>query len=322
MSVNKEAFGDHTLYRITNASGAQVSILSLGATVQSIIVPDRDGNMGDVVVGYDTDREYLKDTEFVGATIGRFANRIGGASFALNGQVYKLTANEGRNTLHGGEGFEHREFELLALEENAVVLGLTDPAGNAGFPGELKLGVRFEFTDTNSLVICYMAMSSEDTVINFTNHSYFNLACSGSALGHELRLSASRYLPVDEELIPTGELRSVKDTEFDFTERRPIEKGTYDHCYVLDSSRCAELYEPVSGRKMYVLTDLPGIQLYVGGAMRTRTGKNGVESFKNSAVCLETQFLPDSPNKPRFPSCVLNAGKVFKSCTVYSFSVE
>lgn len=322
MSVQKNSFGDYEIYTLKNKNGVQVGIITLGAAVQSILVPDRCGKLCDVVVGYDTAVEYLSDTEYVGALAGRYANRIGGARFSIDGKEYNITVNEGANTLHGGEGLHHKRFEAVATGESSVSLSLTDPDGADGFPGKLEILVRYKLTDDNELVIDYRAQSDKDTVLNLTNHSYFNLAGSGTVLDHELTVNADSYLEVDAGLIPTGKILSVEGTEMDFRHRRRIANGFYDHCFVLNGNNCAELYEPDSGRKMTVTTDMPGVQVYAGGSMRERTGKSGVKSFKNSAVCLETQRFPDAPNKPEFPSALLRAGEMFESTTVYKFTVD
>lgn len=322
MSAIVRPFGDHTSVILQNNSGAAVEIIDIGAAIKSIIVPDRDGVQGDVVLGYDTPEEYLADTERMGATVGRYANRIHNAAFTLDGVEYRLTANEGRNILHGGSGYEHRIFTVESLEDNAVTLCLCDRDGDNGFPGELHISVRYELSEDNKLIIDYTAHSSRDTVLSLTNHAYFNLAGHGSALDHELRINADSYLPVDDEKIPTGEIRPVDGSDFDFRIRRRIDSGWYDHCFVLNSKECAELFDEKSGRKLVITTDMPGVQLYVGGGMKTRTGKYGMIYTKNSAVCLETQQYPDAPNKPRFPSAVLRAGETFHSRTVYAFSQE
>ena len=194
MSVEKSGFGEYTLYTIKNAAGASVGVTDLGAAVQSIVVPDRNGVLGDVVLGYDTPQEYLDNDGYFGAAVGRYANRIAGAQFTLNGNAYKLTANEGANTLHGGVGFSKRRFDLTAVTENSVRFELTDPDGGDGFPGNITVSVEYEFTDDNRLVISYTARSDKDTVLNLTNHSYFNLAGRGDILSHELMINADSYL--------------------------------------------------------------------------------------------------------------------------------
>ena len=321
MAVKKRPFGGSEMYVITNKSGAHVNILSLGAAVQSIVVPDKNSELRDVVLGYDTPEEYIRNDGYFGAFVGRYANRISGASFTLDGKKYSLTANEGKNTLHGGVGLSGREFSLAEESENYVTLALSDPDGSDGFPGKLNVEVRYEFTDDYELIISYFAETDADTPVSLTNHSYFNLAGVGDILTHELMINADAYLPVDSELIPTGELRSVAGTEFDFRTRRAVKNGFYDHCFLLSSALCAELYSPESGIKMTVLTDMPAVQLYAGGAIGLRRGKGGAKYGKNAALCLETQFFPDSPNRPEFPSTILHPGEIFRSRTIYKFSI-
>ena len=296
-------------------------VTDLGASIQGLFMPDRDGSLGDVVLGYDSDMEYLSNDGFVGAIAGRYANRIAGALFRLNGKEYKLTANEGRNILHGGKGLHLKKFEALP-EENSVLFEIKDPDGSDGFPGNISISVRYTLSESNEVIIDYGAVSDKDTVINLTNHSYFNLSCGGTILSHELKIDADYYLPVDDELIPTGEIRPVAYTDYDFKQRRMIEKPFYDCCFALNRNGNAELYDAKSGRVLTVTTDLPGVQLYAGGSMRRRKGKNGTEYGANSGVCLETQFYPDTPNHPEFPSCLLKAGEKFESRTIYKFSIE
>ncbi len=322
MPVTQRKFGDFYLYTIENSSGAKAAVTDLGATVVSIMMPDRNNVLGDVVLGYDTPEEYIANDGYFGACVGRYANRIKSACFSLNGREYKLTANEGSNILHGGVGFSKRRFEVAALESSAVVFKLHDADGTDGFPGNLDVSVKYELTGDNRLIIRYSAISDRNTVINLTNHSYFNLRGYGDILSHELMINADYYLPVDNELIPTGEIRSVEGTEFDFSSQREIKNGFYDHCYVLSDEFCAELYDAESGRKLRITTDMPGVQFYAGGATGERKGKGGVVYGKNSALCLETQFFPDSPNRADFPSAELEAGELFTSCTTYAFSVE
>lgn len=322
MSVVKSAFGDYTIFKLENKNGASVCVTDLGASVQSILMPDRNGTLGDVVLGYDTPQEYIDNDGYFGATVGRYANRIAGASFTLGGKTYNITANEGANTLHGGNGFSKRRFEVKSACDNCVCFELFDADKSDGFPGNVTVTVCYELTDNNALKISYTAVSDRDTVLNLTNHSYFNLAGRGDILSHELMINADGYLPVDAELIPTGEVRAVDGTPFDFRSRRLVKNGFYDHCFVLSGGLCAELYDPESGRKMRVRTDMPAVQFYAGGATEHRNGKNGAVYGKNSALCLETQFYPDSPNHPDFPSTVLKDGETYSSTTVYEFMTE
>ena len=322
MSIRKNAFGEYDIFTIENASGAHVRILTLGATVQSIAVPNKRGELTDVVLGYDTPAEYSDHDGYFGALVGRYANRIANASFTLGGREYKLTANEGKNTLHGGAGLSKRRFELISTEDNSLTLGITDPDGGDGFPGKVNIRVTYTFSDDNELGICYEAVSDADTYLNLTNHSYFNLSGRGDILGHELMINAESYLPVDAGLIPTGEVRPVEGTDFDFRNMREVKNGFYDHCFVLCGMPCAELYSPESGIAMTVETDMPAVQFYAGGATGARLGKHGAVYGKNSALCLETQYYPDSPNRPEFPSPLLRNGEKYFSKTSYKFYVK
>lgn len=322
MSVTRSRFGEYFLYTIENSKGARLEVTDLGATIRGIVMPDRNGVMGDVVLGYDTPEEYLNNDGYFGASVGRYANRIAGAEFSLGGDTYKLTANEGKNTLHGGVGFGKRRFDTVSAEESSVIFETRDPDGGDGFPGNIVVRIGYDLTEDNDVCIYYGASSDKDTVINLTNHCYFNLRGEGDILSHELLINAGGYLPVDEELIPSGGICPVEGTDFDFRSSREIKNGSYDHCFVLDSSFCAMLSDNGSGRVMLVATDMPAVQFYAGGATGERKGKNGVRYGRNSGLRLETQFFPDSPNRPDFPSCVLKAGELFASRTVYSFTVK
>ena len=315
--VSVKNFGEYKLFVIENG-GCTAAVSDLGATVQSLLVPDRDGETGDVVLGYDTPEEYLSSDGFLGAFVGRYANRIAGAHFTLGGRDYALTANDGRNTLHGGGYLSFCRFGAEVLGDG-VVFTLRDPDGSCGFPGNAEITVRYTLTDDARLCIDYSAVSDADTVFNLTNHSYFNLRCGGDILSQELMINADRYLPTDAELIPTGEMRHVAGTEFDFRTLRPVKYGGIDNCYVLNGDLCAVVYDPVSGRRMTVTTDMPGVQLYCAGMLGERKGKHGAAMGLNSGLCLETQLFPDSPNRSEFPSCIFRAGEVFKSRTVYAF---
>lgn len=320
--ISKKSFGEgYELYTLENKNGMKLSITDLGAAIQSIAVKNKNGGFTDVVLGYDTPEEYLSNDGFVGAFIGRYANRIGGARFELGGKEYKLTANDGENTLHGGCGYDRKKLEAVS-EENAVTFSVFDPDGENGFPGNVKASVRYELCEDNTIIIEYSAVSDADTVLCLTNHSYFNLSGKGDILSHKLRLAAESYLPVDEKLIPTGEKRAVEGTEFDFRNMREVKSTMYDHSFVLDGSgMCAELMSEDSGISMTVMTDMPAVQLYCSGSLTKRKGKGGADYFPGAALCLETQFYPDSPNKPEFPSAVLKAGESFKSTTSLKFNI-
>lgn len=322
MAMEKSTFGDYEMYTIKNPSGAYVRIASLGAAVQSIVVPNRNGVPTDVALGYDTPDEYLSNDGYFGAFVGRYANRISNASFVLNGREYKISANEGKNTLHGGNGLSKRRFTEIETGENTLTLGISDPDGGDGFPGKVDVRVTYEFSEDNELSISYEATSDADTYLNLTNHSYFNLSGRGDILDHELLINADGYLPVDEELIPTGEVRAVSGAEFDFRKMRRIENGFYDHCFVLSGNEpCARLVSRESGIAMTLATDMPAVQFYAGGATGLRLGKGGAVYGKNSGLCLETQYYPDSPNHPEFPSALLRAGEKYYSKTSYKFSI-
>ncbi len=322
MPLRKNTFGEYDIFTIENASGAHVRVTSLGAAVQSIMVPNKRKELTDVVLGYDTPAEYLSHDGYFGAFVGRYANRIANAAFTLGGREYKLTANEGKNTLHGGVGLSKRRFDFVSAGENSITLAITDHDGGDGFPGEVNIRVTYAFSDDNELSICYEAVSDADTYLNLTNHCYFNLSGKGDILGHELMINAESYLPVDDELIPTGEVCPVTDTDFDFRTMREVKNGYYDHCFVLGGTPCARLYSPESGIAMTVTTDMPAVQFYAGGATGVRLGKNGTVYGKNSALCLETQYYPDSPNRPAFPSPLLRKGEKYFSKTSYKFYVK
>lgn len=322
MAIRKNTFGEFDAYTIENKHGASVRVTDLGAAVLGIIMPDRDGNMADVTLGYDTPGEYLAHDDYFGAFVGRYANRIANAAFNIDGREYRLTANEGANTLHGGVGLSKRRFRVVSAEGERVMMAISDPDGGDGFPGKVDITVTYELNDLNEFSICYTAASDADTHLCLTNHSYFNLRGRGDVLSHELFINADAYLPVDHALIPTGEIRPVSGTAFDFGRRRVIENGCYDHCFILRGAPCAELYDPISGRKMTVTTDMPAVQLYAGGALTARLGRGGAVYGTNSGMCLETQFYPDSPNHPEFPSTLLRPDELYRSKTVYKFSVE
>ncbi|MCM1941826.1 galactose mutarotase [Streptomyces sp. G3] len=302
-------------------AGVRVRVLSYGGIVQSAEVPDRDGNVADVVLGFADLDGYLRHPEpYLGALVGRYANRIAGGRFPLDGRTYAVVPNEGPNTLHGGErGFDKRVWDVEAVT-GGVRLSRVSPHGEEGFPGRLEMSATYTLDGSGALRIGYEAVTDAPTVLNPTNHSYFNLSGSGHAGGHELRLAASRITPVDAGLIPTGGLDDVTDTRFDFRRARKIGSG-YDHNFVLDkgvtdaAEEIAELYDPASGRVLTVATTEPGLQLYTADHL-------GEPFAPGDGVALETQHFPDSPNRPGFPSTVLRPGEVFRSETVYRFSVR
>jgi aldose 1-epimerase len=334
------------IYTLTNRRGAEARIMNYGATVVSLKVPDRKGAFDDVVLGFDRLEDYQNDTHYIGAVIGRYANRIAKGRFTLNGVEYKLAVNNGENHLHGGlKGFDKVVWKARPLNVgNGAALELTylSRDGEEGYPGSLTAKVVYTLTDANELRIDYTATTDRDTVVNFTNHSYFNLAGQGSGdiLGHQLLLNAERFTPTDAGAIPTGELRSVKATPFDFT--RPTAIGArigqedeqlkfgngYDHNFVVNGRagvlrRAAQVVEPTTGRVMEVWTTQPGVQLYSGNYLEGVGNGKGNKPYHNRyGLCLETQHFPDSPNRPSFPSTVLRKGARFRATTVYKFSAR
>ena len=327
------------LYTLVNAKGSEARIITYGGILVSLKVPDRSGALGDVVTGLDNLAGYLTPAPYFGALIGRYGNRIGGARFYLNNVEYQLTKNEGGNQLHGGaRGFDKRLWHAKLLSPRSLELSYVSRDGEEGYPGNLLVTVDYTLTDSNELRIDYSATTDKDTVVNLTHHSYFNLAGEGDILQHQLSISADRFTPVDRELIPTGELKSVAGTPFDFRTPKPIGRDLeqqdqqlifgrgYDHNFVLNRSgsgleTVATVTEPKSGRVMQVLTTMPGLQFYSGNFLDGTLKGRGQTYTRRSAFCLETQFYPDSPNKPSFPSPVLRPGTTFRSTTLYRFSV-
>jgi len=347
MSVNQESFGrtsegrEVDLYTLTNSNGLKARITNYGAILVSLEVPDRTGKLADITLGFDTLDGYLGEHPYFGAVVGRYANRIGAAKFVLDGVEYKLVANNGDNHLHGGlKGFDKVVWKLDDLKAEGrsalVKLSYISEDGEEGYPGNLACSVTYALTEDDELQISYEADTDKTTVLNLTNHSYFNLAGQGTGdiLGHELMLDADKYTVVDEGLIPTGENRDVKDSPMDFTLSASIgsrieQTGMgYDHNYVLNSgggslALCARAYDPTTGRVMEVSTTQPGVQLYTGNFLDgSLTGKDGKKYEKHYAFCLETQHFPDSPNKPDFPSVVLKPGQKYATATVFKFSVR
>ncbi len=351
-NVQKKAFGKMPdgaaidIYTLTNAKGMQAGIITYGGAVASLTAPDRTGKYADIVLGCDTMDCYTKQTAFLGALIGRYGNRIGHGQFTLDGQTYNLPKNDGDNTLHGGpQGFDKRVWkaaEAQSPDGPALELTYNSKDGEEGFPGNLSVKVVYTLTNNDELRIDYTATTDKNTVVNLTNHSYFNLAGQGEGdvLQHQVTINADRFTPVDAGLIPTGELRAVKGTPFDFTNATAIGarindkdqqlqygKG-YDHNWVLNKgaggmTKAAEVYEPNTGRVMEVSTTEPGLQFYTGNFLDgTIKGKGGKAYQHRGAFCMETQHYPDSPNKPSFPSTELKPGQTYHTTTVYRFSAR
>jgi aldose 1-epimerase len=307
----------------------QARITNFGAIVMSLHIPDREGRTTDVVPGHDTVEEYLSHSAYFGAVVGRYANRIAGAQFEIDGKTHHLVANERPNTLHGGKvGFDRVKWIVESSSGNELLLHHLSPDGDQGFPGNLEVRVRYTLTELNELIVDYDATSDAPTFINLTQHSYFNLAGhdSGTVMDHDLMIAADAYTPVTEAKIPTGEIASVQDTRFDLRTLRAIPAGAgYDHNFVLSAGGdplklAAMLRDPKSGRTMVVRTTEPGIQLYTGNHLDgSITGKSGARYQKHAALCLETQHFPDSPHQPDFPSTELRPGQQFTSRTLFEF---
>lgn len=348
MKLESKVFGrtpegtEVRIYTLSNTKGMTVKITEYGAIITELWVPDRNGKPGDVVLGFDNLDRYLKGHPFFGAIAGRVANRIAKGKFTLDGKEYTLAVNNGPNHLHGGlKGFDKKVWKSRPLRglsrEVAVELTYISPDGEEGYPGTLTAKVTYTLTDDNELRIDYEATTDKPTIVNLTNHSYFNLAESGSVLDHILMINADRYTAADDTLIPTGELAPVKGTGLDFTQPRRIgdriadymsfAKG-YDHNFVLNSggkamAMAARVSEPKSGRVMEVWTTEPGVQLYCGNHLDgSLTGVGGVVYKQHTGFCLETQHFPDSINKPSFPSVVLRPGQTFKSTTAFRFAAK
>ena len=344
MSLTKSPFGkmpDGTpveLYTLEDGNGLKAEIIPYGCRIVRLWAKDRAGNPGDVVWGYDTLEDYLQPKDSQGTAVGRCANRIAGAEVEIDGTVCKLTANQGRHQLHSGVGsgscFSENLWDVKAAEgggEPFVTFSFLSPDGAGGFPGNLTTEITYTLTG-GALKIDYRAKSDKKTVINLTNHTYFNLSGGPSVLNHVLRIDADSYTPADADLIPTGEIVPVAGTPFDFRTPKAIGRDIaatgkgYDNNFVLGGSglrEIAELYDPESGRVMKTLTDLPGVQLYTANSIAPgKTGKNGAKMEPHGSVCLETQYFPDAVHHANFPSVLFDAGEEFKSTTVYQFSVR
>ncbi len=326
------------VYTIRNSNETAVDIITYGATVNSIYVADRNGVFADVLSGFDTVEGHEKYSDYQGMTVGRYANRIANGTFEIDGVKYEVEKNErGITCLHGGAELSTAIWNAIVIDDNSVEMTYTSPDGAMGFPGKVDFRVTFTLHEDNALKIDYFAVSDKKTVINMTNHAYFNLAGKGDILGHELMINADAYTPIDENSIPTGEIRPVEGTPFDFRVSKPIGRDIaenddqlaigrgYDHNFCLNDGDgpAAVAYDPESGRMLEVFTDLCGVQLYTGNFLDgTNLGKGGKPLEKHAGFCLETQFYPNTPNMPEFPQCTVNAGEKFRTCTVFRFSVK
>ncbi len=324
------------LYTLKNKSGMTVQLTNYSCALVSAAVPDKNGKMTDVVLGYDDLKGYIAGGSSQGALIGRYANRIANAEFTLNGKTYKLVKNCGEHTLHGGGiGFNKRVWTIDAEGENSVTFGYFSPDGEENFPGNLKVQCKYMLTDDNEIKLEYSASSDADTIINLTNHSYFNLGGvhGGSVMNTVLQIFAEEYTLVTPELIPTGEIASVHGTVFDFTQPKRIGEDVdagridgYDHNFLLGEPfvmrKSAYAVNPANGITMTMFTDEPAMQLYTANGLGGEIGKDGIMMEKHTAFCLESQFCPDAPHHDNFASPVLKAGKEFKSTTIYQFGIE
>lgn len=349
--IEKTLFGVHTrgkevyLYSLKNKWGTQIDIINYGAIVKNLFIKDKNGEIADVVLGYDSLEEYVKDDSYFGGIVGRYGNRIAKGKFQLNGKEYQLAINDGENHLHGGRGGFNKvlwdaEF-FQGKTGSSLKLTYVSPDGEERYPGTLTLSVIYTLTERNEIIINYEGKTDKPTILNPTHHSYFNLTgdFTKTILDHVLGINADTFTPGDDGRIPTGEFANVKGTPFDFLVQRPIGLGIdenneqlestkgYDHNWVLKSYNStirsvASLYEPITGRFMEVLTNQPGLQFYSGNFLNGIKGKNGIIYRSRTGLCLETQHFPDSPNKPHFPSVVLKPGETYRQTTIYKFSVK
>jgi aldose 1-epimerase len=331
------------MYTLKNKNGMSAEIMNYGATVVSLFAPDKNGKLADVILGYDSLKRYERGGAYFGAIVGRYGNRIGKGKFILEGKEYQLTINDGKNHLHGGIiGFSKKLWNTDSYDEHTLKMTLDSPDGDQGYPGNLKLTVTYTLNDNNELEIHYTATTDKPTILNPTNHCYFNLTGNpeNTILGHELMINADKYTPIDNEFITTGEIADVAGTPMDFRTPTPIGKNInddfiqlkngkgYDHNWVLRDyngkvREAATLYDPSSGRELEVLTDQPGVQFYSGNFLNGMdVGKGGIHYQHRTGCCLETQHFPDSPNKKNFPSVELKPGETFNSTTIYKFTTK
>jgi aldose 1-epimerase len=348
-NITSEPYGETaegaavTLYTLRNSKGAEARITDYGGIIVSLKVPDRNGNLGDVVLGFDKLEDYLKRNPFFGCLVGRYGNRIAGARFTLNNQVYQLAKNNGPNHIHGGtKGFDKKVWRAHAYDGAlgpTLSLTYTSKDGEEGYPGNLDVKAVYTLTDANELRLEMTATTDKDTIVNLTQHSYFNLAGKGDVLSHVMEIPADKFTPVDKGLIPIGELKSVAGTPFDFRSPTPIGArinaddeqikfgGGYDHNFVFNKrpgelTMLARVSEPAAGRVMELWCTEPGVQFYTANRLNVTGGKGGIDYKPNYGFCLEPQHFPDSPNRPDFPSVVLKPGQTYRNTIIYRFSVK
>ncbi|AFN73276.1 Aldose 1-epimerase [Melioribacter roseus P3M-2] len=333
------------LYTMKNSNGMTVKLTNYGATLVSIVTPDKDGNFADIIAGFDSLSGYVNDNSFIGVTVGRYANRIGKGKFKIDDREYQLTINDGNNHLHGGvKGFHKLVWDSEIVTDDTssyVVMKLHSPDGYEGYPGNVDVKVKFSLNDNNDLIIEYAGTTDKPTILNLTNHAYYNLSGNfeNTILDHILTINADNFTPIDSELIPTGEIASVENTPMDF--RKPTAVGArinedyiqlkygkgYDHNWALNEydgnvRKAVTLSDPKSGRVLEIFTDQPGMQFYSGNFLNgTITGKGGIKYNYRTALCLEPQFFPDSPNKDNFDSPLLKPGEIYRQTTVYRFGI-
>lgn len=334
---------DVTEFTLTNGRGSVVKIINFGGVIRSVLVPDNQGKLGDVVLGYDTLEPYLTDSPFIGALVGRYANRLANAQFTLDGITYPLHANNGTNCLHGGlEGFDKRVWAATSFVNEigaGVELNLLSPDGDQGFPGNLNVKVVYQLSQDDEIIVDYFATTDKPTPINLTQHSYFNLAEQGTILNHQLQVHADYITPITRAQIPTGEFMPVENTPFDFRELRVMGKSIdevneqlefgfgYDHNFVIrhaapnDLTLAARLEEKNSGRVLEVFTQEPGVQVYTGNWLNATMSGKGIQFERRGGVCLEPEHYPNSPSQSNFPNTILRPGEEYQSRTVFKFSV-
>jgi len=345
-NANKQPFGTVDgqaveLYTLRNSKGAEAKIMTYGGIVQSLTMPDRNGQFADIVLGFDNVDDYVKGSPYFGCLVGRYGNRIGNAKFTLEGKTYELAKNNNGHSLHGGiKGFDKVVWKVVSAGKQHLELNYISKDGEEGFPGTLNVTATYKLTDDNELRLDFKAKTDKATVVNLTHHSYFNLKGQGNGdiLGHEVFIDGDRTTPVDSGLIPTGEYAYVEGTPFDF--RKPTAIGAridaqdqqlqygpgYDHNWVINKAMGklalqARVHEPTTGRVMEVISDQPGLQFYAGNFLDgTLTGKGGKVYQRRTGFCMEPQHYPDSPNKPQFPSVVLRPGETYKNTIIYKFS--